>query len=219
MISRLQIKAARSLLEWDADELAHKSGLSRDTIFNIESGRTRARDTSLHVIARVFEEHGVEFTDNHGVRLKPHNIETLEGREGFTRFYEIIHEYLRLSGGDVCVSGVDERLFTKYRDNPEVHRARMVEVMRQHPDFMMRILIKEGDTNFVASQYATYKWQPKESFSATAFYVFGDCLALISFTHDPAPLIILIKSAAFSEAYRHSFNLAWANSKIPNAES
>lgn len=218
MITGRQIRAARGLLGWDATVLAEKTGLTRETISRIETDLVRPHEKSLIKIFRAFDENGVEFTENHGVRLKPHSIENFEGREGFVRFYEIIHEHLQAHGGDVCVSGVDEKLFAKYRDDPELHRSRMAELIKQYPDLRMRILIEEGDYNFVASQYATYRWQPKESFSPTAFYVFGNCLALISFTHDPAPLVVLIKSAAFAEAYRHSFNLAWMSSKDPAPE-
>lgn len=218
MITGRQIRAARSLLGWDASELAGKAGLRRETITNIENSTTNARVASLHDIVRVFNESGIEFIDNQGVKLKPLNIERLEGREGFTRFYEIMHEHLRNNGGDICVSGADERLFAKYRDNPEEHRRRMTKLLKQRPDLKMRILIAEDDYNFAASRYASYRWQPKEIFAPTAFYVFGDCLGLISFTHDPAPLVVLITSAAFAEAYRNSFNMAWLSAREPTAK-
>jgi len=216
MINGRQIRAARALLEWDAEQLASKTGLSRDTVFNIEKGSVQARGGSIEKIVRAFSDSGIEFTDNQGVRLKPHSLETFEGRDGFVHFFETMHEHLRTHGGDICVSGVDESLFLKYQGNfADTHMARMAELAKQRPDLKMRILIAEDDHNFVASSYASYRWQSKEMFSPTAFYVFGDCLALISFTHDPAPLVILIKSAAFAEAYRHSFNFAWSSAREP----
>lgn len=215
MVTGRQIRAARGLLGISQEELASFAGMTKQGISKIEDGSVHPREGTLADILRVFGDRGIEFTENQGVRLKPHNMETFEGREGFTKLYEIIHEHLLAHGGDVCVSGADERLFAKYRDNPELHRQRMADLVKQKPDLKMRILVAENDYNFVASSYATYRWQPKEQFSPTAFYVFGDCLALISFAHDPAPLVILIKSAAFAEAYRHSFNMAWLSSKEP----
>ncbi len=216
MITQRQIRAARALLGWDAADLAEKAGLTRATLSNIENGLVQARVGTLEKLARVLQDNGVEFMQNQGIRLKTHSVETYEGREGFTRFYEILDHELIQNGGDVCVSGVDEKLFSKYRNNPEEHRSRMVELLLKHPNFKMRILVAEDDYNFVASKYAMYRWQPKESFSPTAFYVFCDYLALISFVHEPAPLVILIKSAAFAEAYRHSFNLVWSSAKVPS---
>lgn len=216
MITGRQIRAARGLLGWDATDLAAKANLTRETVSKIENESVQPREGTIADIVRVFDENGLEFTDNSGVRLKPHSMETFEGRDGFVRFFETIHEHLRTHGGDICVSGVDERLFVKYQgDFANVHMGRMAELAKQRPDLKMRILIAEDDYNFVASNYASYRWQPKELFSPTAFYVFGDCLALISFTHDPAPLVILIKSAAFAEAYRHSFNQVWTLAQDP----
>jgi len=198
------------------EELANFAGLTKQGVSKIEDGAVQPREGTIADITRVFSERGIDFTESQGVRLKPTNMETLEGREGFIRFFEIMHEHLRTHGDDICVSGVDESLFVKYQgDFADTHMSRMAELAKQRPNLRMRILIADGDYNFVASDYATYRWQPKELFSPTAFYVFGDCLALISFSHDPAPLVILIKSAAFAEAYRHSFDLVWKAAKKP----
>jgi len=217
MIVGRQIKAARALIDMSQDELAQAAGLTPQAIRKIESGEAKPREGTISDIMRVFTERGVEFTDNTGVKLKPQGVEVLVGPRGFIQFYDAVYNYLRDNGGDVCVSGVDERLFEKHRPEGDIHRKRMVEMVKQNKPINMRILIQEGDRYFTASDYATYHWQEKEFFSGTPFYVFGDHLALISFSHEPAPLVILIKSAPIAEAYRQSFNLAWAGSSIPSA--
>lgn len=214
-LSGPQIAAAMALSKMTQDQLATAAGVGRNTLNRTINDTAETKDETLASIRLALEARGIEFLENQGVRVKPHSLDTFEGREGFTKFYEVMHEHLRTQGGDICVSGADEKLFAKYRDNPEQHRTRMVELLKEQPNLKMRILVAEGDYNFTASNYATYRWQPKELFSPTAFYVFGDCLALISFTNDPAPLVILIKSAAFAEAYRHAFDLAWMSSKEP----
>jgi len=220
MITGRQIQAARALLGWEATDLATKSGLSRETISKIENNHVQPHEKTLASIFRAFNENGIEFTDNSGVRLKPQNVEILEGSAGFTRFYDFVYEHLNAHGGVVCISGVDELLFAKYRLNAEVdaiaHRERMAELTKRRRDIKVQILVKEGDYNFVASAYAEYKWQSAKNFSNASFYVFGDTLALISFAHEPAPLIILIRSAAFAEAYRQSFGIAWSNAMKPS---
>lgn len=211
LITRRQIKAARSLLEWDAEVLANKAGLSRDTVFNIESGRTQARESSLHEIARVFDENGVEFTDNEGVKFKPKNIVTYEGQERFSEYYDFVYNYLHANGGDVCIGGVDNQYFSQYRPDRAMHRARMAALVKERKDVRVRILVKEGDERLFGAAYAEYRWQPKEYFYPTSYYAFGEYLALISFANEPPPLVVMIKSVAFAEAYRQLFNFAWDN--------
>jgi len=216
MITARQIRAARGLLGWDAVELARKTGLTKETISRIEIEQVRPQERTVLKILRVFNEAGVEFTPNTGVQLKPQNVEVLEGTTGFACFYDYVYEHLSQHGGTVCVSGVNEKLFIKYHGEFAAgHIERMAELVKQRDDLMMRILVEEGDTNFVSSSYAQYRWLPKAYFSPSSFYVFGDNLALITFAHEPSPLVIFIKSASLADAYRHAFDLAWTQSIEP----
>lgn len=218
MITSRQIRAARGLLGWDAVILAQKAGITKEAISRIEGDKVRPHESTLVKILRAFNEAGVEFTPNSGVQLKPQNVEVLEGTPGFARFYDFVYEHLSQYGGDVCISGVNEKLFIKYHGEfASEHVRRMGELVKKRDDLMMRILVEEGDTNFVSSSYAQYRWQPKEYFSPASFYVFGDNIALISFAHDPAPLVVFIKSASLADAYRHSFDLAWEHAIEPPA--
>lgn len=211
-----QIRAARGLLKWSAQALADKAGLTRDTINKIEDDAVQPREGTMNDIRRAFDENGVEFTDNSGVRLKPQGVEVLEGKEGFARFYDFVYEYLRDFGGNVYISGVDEALYDKYHGAAaKPHIERMAKLYKERDDIKTHILVEEGDYNFTASQYAEYRWQPKEFFSPASFYVFGDRLALISFDNDPAPLVIYVKSASLAEAYKHSFKMAWNQAITP----
>jgi transcriptional regulator with XRE-family HTH domain len=68
-----QIRAARGLLNWTAQELAEKVGVHRNIISNIEAGRYAGDAETLAAIRRVLEGAGVEFTNGRwpGVRLRP----------------------------------------------------------------------------------------------------------------------------------------------------
>ena len=211
MITGRQIKAARALLGWDAADLAHKAGLSRETVGNIENSLVQAREVSMNLIVRVFNQNRVEFIENQGVRFKSGDIEIYEGPGRFDDFTSYLHEYLENYGGEVCISAVDERLHRKYRKDPELHRRRMSELVARG-DVHVRILATESK---FASPGAQMRWQPSQSEAPISFYAFGDNLALISFAHDPAPYVVLHRSGPFAEAYRHAFDFAWAGAKEP----
>ena len=76
-----------------------------------------------------------------------------------------------------------------------------------------KILVREGDTNFVASSYAQYKWLPKEFFSTVPFYVYGDKMAVILFEVEPT--ILVFEYTLISEAYRKQFEAMWEISNDP----
>ena len=77
MITSEQIRAARALLRWSAQDLADKSEIGFRTVqrFESESGIPASRTRNLIAIRKVFEQAGVVFIDQGvesgpGVRLK-----------------------------------------------------------------------------------------------------------------------------------------------------
>jgi transcriptional regulator with XRE-family HTH domain len=215
-----QIRAALGLLKWENEDLARACGITAQSVSNIKRGATRPQPRILTAIRRTLETQGIEFLDHSGVRLRPEGVEILRGREDFRKFYDLVYERLNLHGGIACVSGVDERLFVKHHDDyAKFHMDRMTELVRRRRDIQMKILVREGDTHFVAAAYASYRWQSRDNFNPAAFYVFGDYLALISFHGENAPKIILIHAAVFADAYRHQFMEQWKSAKIPSRSS
>lgn len=217
MITGRQIRAARALLEWDAEDLAEKAELSRDTIFNIENGKVQARGSSAEKIFQAFDRSGIEFTDNSGVRMKASGLEVYEGPERFDDFYAFLYEQLKTHGGDVCLSVTDERLLAKYRKNSAIHYERMQDLSDKGVIKSFRILANKS--NFASKYpYNSYKWQPDSSIAPTAFYTFSECLALISFVHTNPPYVVVLQSAPLANSYRQAFDIAWDAAKEPTPQ-
>src|ERR1700743_2985387 len=100
MITGGQIRAARGLLGWKAEDLAKRAEVARETISKIEADAVQPHEKTMASIARVFDENGVEFTDNSGVRMKPRNVEVFEGEKRFNDFFEFIYAHLKQFGGE-----------------------------------------------------------------------------------------------------------------------
>ena len=76
-LSAAQIRAARSLLDWNGEQLAQASGVSLQTIWRMESavGPSRSSAVNVNAVRRALEEAGVAFfgpdeAGGPGVRLK-----------------------------------------------------------------------------------------------------------------------------------------------------
>jgi len=69
-----QVRAARGLLNWTVRDLAERSGVHRNTVTNIETGRYSGSSVAMAAIRSAFEAAGVEFIPENGggagVRLK-----------------------------------------------------------------------------------------------------------------------------------------------------
>jgi transcriptional regulator with XRE-family HTH domain len=209
-----QIRAARMLVDWDADELAKRIGMSRVSIQNIERGDARPKTETMEKIVRAFFDVGIEFTENEGLRRRPHGVEIFEGPDRFDEFYDFLYDHMLDRGGEVCLSVVDERLLAKYRTNPEVQRQRMRELVKSG-QVTYRVLVTEGD---FTGDYVEYRQQPAQAAAPTAFYAFGECLALISFPQNVSPHVVVIRSEPLTQAYRQAFHAAWEKAKPLSAD-
>ncbi|MDD3181281.1 MAG: helix-turn-helix transcriptional regulator [Alphaproteobacteria bacterium] len=61
LLSARQIKAARALLSWTRKDLGNKSGMSAETIKNIEHGVYFPKKETLTALVDTFALHGVQF--------------------------------------------------------------------------------------------------------------------------------------------------------------
>jgi len=212
-----QIRAARGLLKWSGAVLAEKTGLTRDAISKIEDEAVQPRGGTLADIIRVFDEHGIEFTDNFGVRCKPQGIEVLVGQEGLQKFFDGVYEYAKRHGGTIMQLGIEEDLFWAMGvEFSEAHRKRMAELVKERKDIKVLAILCEGDTNFIASNYNQYRWISKDLFSPVPFYIYGEYLAIMNFQTLPSPTIVLNKMPAITSAYQKQFEAFWKMSREPD---
>jgi transcriptional regulator with XRE-family HTH domain len=205
-----QIRAARILTGWDANDLGELAKLSRNAVLQIERGEFRPRPATAERISRAFADAGIEFIENEGVRRRPDGIETFEGHERFHQFTDYVYSYLKDNGGDVCISVGDERLFIKYRKEPEQYRANMKALVASGK-VRVRILAEKSNA---ASVFAEIRKLKSATAAPTSFYAFGRNLALISFAHQPPPYVALFRNSPFADAFRQSFETAWDNAEV-----
>lgn len=203
-ITTAQMRGARGLLNWSQSELSRRTGISTTSIGNIEAGNTQPRESTLKLIRQAFENSGIEFIGTEGMRLKNDTIDIYEGQQGFYNFFDSVYQTIMTGSSEIFACNIDETVFKKWAgDKADEHLARMQHV----PSLSCKVLLKEGDTNFIASNYAQYKWLPQNLFSSVPFYVFGDKLAIILFNDEPK--IIVMNNVAVTEAYKKQFLGLW----------
>jgi transcriptional regulator with XRE-family HTH domain len=213
MINAEQIRAARALLDWSTADLAKQTGLTVNGINKIERGHVQAHKETTEKLQGIFENAGIEFLPGSGLKRQDRAVEIYEGPDRFDDFSSFLYDRLSRHGGDVCLSVSDEELLFKYRKDPMAHRERLKALCDKGIIKSFRILANKSK---FAPLYATYKKQPGPALSPTAFYAFGDCLALISFVHNPPPYVVVLQSAPLAAAYRQAFEMAWAAAENPS---
>ena len=77
----------------------------------------------------------------------------------------------------------------------------------------VKITAKKGNTNFISSAFADYRWVPEEMFNAKSFYSYGDRIAFMNFNADDLDRsrILVLKHENFANGFKILFNIAWEN--------
>jgi len=216
MITGRQVRAARALLGWDAEELAEKAGLSRDTIFNIEKGTTQARRASLEQLARVFEDHGLEFLDNQGVRCRPEGMEILVGEQGVGTFWDNVYVYAQKVGGVLRQNAIEDNIFfAAYDVIAKRHSQRMSSLKEKFDNLVVRVLMAQGVDDFQCPNYAQYRWFQNRQQISVPFYVYGDTVALFALDENSMTKIYQITSPLIAASYIKQFDGAWDAAALP----
>ncbi|MFY9287544.1 MAG: hypothetical protein WAO98_03480 [Alphaproteobacteria bacterium] len=210
MINAEQIRAARAILDWSTADLAKQANMTVNGINKIERGHVQAHRETVETIQATFEAAGIEFLPNSGLRKKNRIIQTHEGEDANRLLLDDVFATLRDTKGEVLIAGLDENLVIKDVDKKflDEHLKRLAE-----NNIHERLLIKKGDTNFVAEQ-DIYRWVPEKYFSPYPLYIYGPKLALVSWA--PTPRCIIIHDEAFAESTRRLFNYVWDLSEIPS---
>ncbi len=212
-ITTAQMRAARGLLNWSQQDLSERTDISATSIGSIENGISTPRESTLTAIRKAFEDSGIEFLPNDGVRKKSAEITILRGPEGFQKFSYDIHMAVQNDGREVLQAYVDDLKFAELLGKEAApHVLRMEEEQSKR----FKILQRENDSYFPARNYAEYRWIPAKQFIAVPFVVYGDNLAVVLF--HPEPTIIVNNFPLVAEAYRMQFLSLWDNALIPPVE-
>ncbi len=204
MLTNLQVKAARALLDWDQATLAEASGLSVAAVAGLEQGKGSPRPATWLAVRSGLENAGIEFTPDPGVRLRREkfHLQVFEGHDSAFRIWRDVEECYAKTGGEVLLSGVDERLWIK-KYGKDLQQA----LDWRKKNITTRLLISEGDT-VLTGPPEFYRAIPKYLFQQTPYYVYADRMAIINW--GPPQQALLIQNPMIAETFRRQFEFNWS---------
>lgn len=146
-------------------------------------------------------------------------MKILKGREGFLDFCQYVLQVTKQDSEQFLVSNVDKSLFDFWLGGKaDEYNSKIAKIT----NLSYKVLIKQGDFNFVASQYTEYgqyKWMDGTSFTNIPFYIFGDYMAMILFDEKAEVSIYLIDDKNLINAQKSIFLKNWDNALVvPHAQ-
>jgi transcriptional regulator with XRE-family HTH domain len=201
MTTPLQIRAARVMLGLDIADLAAVTGLSVNTLSNIENGSVQPRAASMDRIIGALKERGIEFIGERGVALASENYSLLEGPDCYIRLLDQVYHALRgKPGAEVLSICTDDSL-----SPPEVTQA----IQRWHDaGIQCRFLSHERAKRF-DFPLREYRLVPAKFFTNSVMVVFGDKVATLRGLNDA---VLVITDQDQADMLRGLFELIWAQS-------
>ncbi|MAQ71295.1 MAG: hypothetical protein CL565_03780 [Alphaproteobacteria bacterium] len=202
-ITTAQIRGARGILNWSQQDLSNRTNISTTSIGAIEKGSTQPRESNLAIIRKAFEKGGIEFTSGSGVRLKDETISIIDGENALDEINADIISTLGGTGGEVMIFGLEERADPNSEEYTKI---------KEHLDKILssniteRIIVKKGDTNFIAPK-EFYRSISPEYFSPYPYFIYGDKLAMVNW--GPPMKGLIINSYLFSQTFKKVFNFVW----------
>lgn len=211
MITAAQLRAARGLLDWTRSELAKASGLSAETIKNIEHGIYTPQESTIAAIVNTFSEHDVEFAEDEGVRVRKNRVRVYTGRAGYKEFLDHIFNTLKDSGGRIRQFNLgDDKHLPFAGDFAEEHIKRMERIR----NLDAKVLLPPGDKGFAAS-YCQYRGLHKEHEMLIPYYIYSDYLIIPIRKDDQKIEIVSVHSEDLAARYVEQFESLWDNAVIP----
>lgn len=208
-LSLKQLRAARALLGWTQSELAALTGISTNALNAIERGAVQPRAQNLQKLFDVFEQAGVEFIDQSGVRLRADRQITVEGRDAVAYLFNDICETLNHTQGTVRIFGIDDDIFIKEEPEALPNYLKRAEKLGLHE----RIIVEKNDRSVVTMKNTEYRWVTSEYFTHAPFFIYGDRLAYIFW--QPIKKIIIFRQLEMAESFRKMFDFMWERAEKP----
>jgi transcriptional regulator with XRE-family HTH domain len=209
-ISTAQIRGARGLLDWSQAELSRRTGISTTSIGNIESGHTQARESTLTIIRKAFEDSGIEFVEK-GLRLKTDMVTVLEKQHAddnvFTKLMDDAYSTLRDNPSEMLFGFVDNAL------SPQEVVERQILIRKAGSN--MRFLVRNNDP-FQRFALEEYRYLPEGTYRNNPYVVYGNKVGIVVENYDK---VLVLRDPNFAEIMRHQFNIIWSLCKQPTAKT
>jgi len=204
MLSR-QIKAARALIGWSQEDLAHAVGLSVATIGKLELGHS-LRGATLNRIRDTFEENGVELLGSDGVRFRRSDVAVYSGSDATECFFNDLQRSIKKSGEEIDIVSKTGTLFD-FAPACSAANVEKLTALKTKMGVKIRCLLTEELASPLTTALCECRFLSKSYIDPTPLYLFADKFAFCE--SGTRPKIIVAQSLPISQALRRQFYSIW----------
>lgn len=193
------LRAARAYLNLKQSEIAEISGVSIQTISNLESEKTDGSERTLRRMRQIYEEKGIVFTA-HGMEYQPYKIAILEN------FMDVLTdaEMSLKKGDEILIHCADERR------NTSVVTEKLKDLRKK--GIHIRMTCEEGNL-FITGPKKEYRWISSELFASSQIEVTYKDKYVFHFQDGGSNIFIVTKNKGKAGIARRQFEYHWKRGK------
>lgn len=209
-ITGKQIAMARILLDLNQKDLADRLGIARKTIMRIENGQSPGSTKTLETIQTFFENHGIAFLEDDGVKRQKDQVKKLTGKQGMHELMSDIYMHAKTTGGQISLFNARPVNWLNWIDEEWFYETYSKGLAALSDKIKMKIIAVEGETELISKGHAENRFMPNEYFvnENRSFYVYSNKIAFINFGHNALEILIL-ENQDFAAGVEILFNIAW----------
>jgi transcriptional regulator with XRE-family HTH domain len=198
------LKARRVEVGLTQEELSRKAEVPYTTLTKVESGAIK--NPSMQVVQKLAQNLGLSLDAS----LSPR---TFYGDNCLIEIFKDVLATMQTPGAFMCLSGIEEGRYLKENQGELL---KFISGLKKQ-SINQKLLVCEGDLNFLEGDHLEYRWVKKQYFHPTPIYVYGDRIAMLIW--DPVHQAIIVENKALAEAYRKQFLFIWDHSKLAPREA
>lgn len=200
-----QIRAARGMLDWSREELAREADLSPNTIRKLEEGNVSLKKT-MEAVRRAFENAGILFTEEEGIRRERMDVKVLKGAESCDAFFETLFDIAKRKGGEIIGAFKTQEMMIKALGIPNNDHMERLEKLKNHAGIRC-VLADEKESNKKLSQCRT-RVVPGYCVGHS-YFVYGNRYAIVQRKGSEAFQYIIQNDVEQACHYREHFEELW----------
>ena len=193
------LRAARAYLGLRQEEVAEKSGITVQTISNLESEKSEGADRTLRRMREVYEGYGIVFT-THGLEYQPYKTAFFE------TFLDILNDAGQTlkKGDEILLHCADERRNgTGVTEKFNELRASGIRI---------RMTCEEGN-KFITGPKEDYRWINSELFASSQVEVTYKDKFYFHFQDNGRNIFVMTKNGAKAKSAKKQFEYHWSRGK------
>ena len=204
-INAAHIKAGRAYLGWSQEDLAQKTGLSPNTIRNLEMGFI-SRGKTLSIIRDAMEKGGLEFLEPAGIRPRVDDIKVYDGPNSSKILLKDMVQTAKEADGGIIMLAKTKAMLARYfgaTSSKDLENFQYVDV---------KCLLFESNEAPFPMNHIQFRMAP-EDISPASYFVYGDKHALITCESGPNFRFVVFTLPLQAHTYRTHFQTVWKNAE------